>query len=163
MAGGNGENTIRRDLGSIDPSQAKELISYFQEQIRSDVIENAIVIDKTGKVVHFIGTKEGVDLFDVDLEGAHILHNHPEINGIVSFGADDFFVMRDNQGAVFDLCNAQYNYHLEIIKDISSLSYNEIYHWPQINTSSTEEIDMQHEVMKALADRGFVIYERKEK
>ena len=121
------------------------------------------MVDKTGKVVHFIGAEDSVKLFDVDLEGAHILHNHPEINGIVSFGADDFFIMRDNESAIFDLCNAKYDYHLEIIKDISSLSYNEIYHWPQISTDIDEEVEMQHEVMKALADRGYVIYERKEK
>lgn len=43
------------------------------------------------------------------------------------------------------------------------MSYNEIYRWPQISTDIDEEIEMQHEVMKALADRGYVIYERKEK
>ena len=71
--------------------------------------------------------------------------------------------MRDHQNAVFDLCNAKYNYHLEIVKDISTLSYNEIYHWPQIDVNTNEDIDIQHEVMKALAERGYIIYERKEK
>lgn len=161
--GGSTDGTIRRELGNIDVSRTAEAISYFQEEIRSYEVENAIVIDKKGNVVHFIGTPDGVGLFNVDLDGARILHNHPEINGIVSFGPDDFFIMRDHQNAVFDLCNAQYNYHLEIVKDISTLSYNEIYHWPQIDANTNEDIDIQHEVMKALAERGYIIYERKEK
>ena len=158
---GSGE-TVRRELGKIEREDAQTAVSYFKEQIRNREVENAIVIDKNGNVIHFVGDNSGVKLFDVDLEGANILHNHPESNGIVSFGEDDFYLIRDHQNAIYDLVNSEYDYHLEVIKKIDNLSYNSLKDFVTEDIQTVENLqeDYQHILMKGLKDKGYIKYER---
>lgn len=158
---GSGE-TVRRELGKIEREDAQTAVSYFKEQIRNREVENAIVIDKNGNVIHFVGDNSGVKLFDVDLEGANILHNHPESNGIVSFGEDDFYLIRDHQNAIYDLVNSEYDYHLEVIKQIDNLSYNSLKDFVTEDIQTVENLqeDYQHILMKGLKDKGYIKYER---
>lgn len=161
-SGNSGGETIRRELGQINREDTQSAIDLFKEQIRNREIENAIVIDKNGNVVHFIGNDSNVDLFDVDLDGASILHNHPASNGIVSFGEDDFYLIREHQNAIYDLVNPEYDYHLEVIKDLNNLSYNSLknYITDSIQTVLDLEEDYQHMLMQGLSDNGFIKYER---
>ncbi len=155
---GNGE-TIRRELGYIDPERTNQAIAYFREEIRNEKIEHAIVIDENGKVVHFIGGADGVDLFNVKLDNAHILHNHPDWDDILSFGKDDFGVMQENQSAIYELCNPMYNYRAEIIKDLSEVSYSKYYDMSL--KAMKDGDDMQDVVMQLLSENGYIKYDKK--
>lgn len=155
---GNGE-TIRRELGYIDPERTNQAIAYFREEIRNEKIEHAIVIDENGKVVHFIGGADGVDLFNVKLDNAHILHNHPDLDDILSFGKDDFGVMQENQSAIYELCNPMYNYRAEIIKDLSEVSYSKYYDMSLKVMKDGD--DMQDVVMQLFSENGYIKYDKK--
>ena len=160
--GNGGEETIRRELGQINRENAQSAIDYFKEQIRNEKIENAIVIDKNGKVIHFIGNESNVNLFEVDLDGAYILHNHPISNGLVSFGEDDFYLIREHQNAIYDLVNTEYDYHLEVIRPLDKLSYSSLNDFVIEDIQSLNDLqeDYQHILMKSLSDKGYVKYER---
>ena len=157
--------TIREVLGEISVDRIDEAISFFSDEIRSNTVEHAIVIEKSGKVVHFIGDEKGVLLYDVDLNGAHVLHNHPSSNGYTSFGEDDFTTIRDNPSCIFDLCNDMYDYHLEVINDMSALTYNLATHMVKgsMFEVSTSGEDYQHVIMEGLMDKGYIKYERRKK
>lgn len=40
-----------------------------------------------------------------------VLHNHPKSNGIISFGKDDFEIIRDTNDVEWYLFNEQYDYY----------------------------------------------------
>ena len=152
-------NSKRIDLGKISPESAQELVDYLKNEIRTQAVENAIIVQKDGKVIRFIGDTESVQIYDVDLDGAHILHNHTPDKGVLSFGQDDFNLIRENQNAIFDLTDIEFDYHLEVIKDISDISYHEIYREAMEKHVIGEEI--QDEAMQLLKERGHLIYEKR--
>jgi len=157
--------TQRYELGQINVEDTEIVISELSEQIRFSNVENAIVIDKNGNVVHFISdTNDSVDLFDVEFNGATILHNHPEVNGIVSFGEDDFDFLRENQNInSLRCCNTYYDYSVKICNDISSLSYSDLWHEAMETFFDYEDDDMQHIVFEILKKKGYVKYERRKR
>ena len=65
------------------------------------MVHRSTIIQKDGKVIRFIGQVDTVSIYDVDLEGAYVTHNHPKKNDIVSFGEDDFIFLRNNQTITF--------------------------------------------------------------
>lgn len=156
-------NTTRIELGTINPKDTDYLISDLSSQIRNFDTENAIVIESNGKVIHFSSSSsEAVDMFEIDLNGATILHNHPESNGIVSFGEDDFMFLRENQKIrKLHCCNAKYDYSVSVIKDISEITYNSMYVEAIKNYVPGE--DIQHLVFQELSRKGYVKYERRRK
>lgn len=157
--------TIRKELGEIPPENAEKAIEFFKNEIRDFKNENAIVIEKTGKVVQFIGDERSVEIFEVNMEGAYILHNHPESNGIVSFGAEDFYLIKENPNAIYDLVNAEWDYHLKVIKPISHLTYSDLKDFVTGNVQTIEDLndDWQHILMQGLSDKGYVKYGRTKK
>jgi len=152
--------TTRIELGEIDTDKIDEAIQYFSDEIRDRETEIAIVIDKNGKVTQFISTStESVNIFDVDLDGASITHNHPVSNGIVSFGEDDFYFLQENQNvASFRCCNLEYDYVASVRKDISQVTYNELYLKALTEYSGND--DLQHAVFEELRARGYISYDR---
>ena len=152
-------NSKKIELGEISLDNIEDALEYFEDNIRLQTVENAIVIDKKGKVTQFIGTHESVSIFDVDLQGAYITHNHPVSEGIVSFGQNDFMFLRDNQHINFRCVNKQYNYNVKVLKPIDDLSYNLYYNKAMANYLPGE--DMQHLVFEELRKDGYVHYERK--
>ena len=151
------ENTTRRELGTIPTNNIKNAVDFFKNQLRNLENENAIIIQSNGKIVHFIGNKNNVGVFDVDLKNAHVIHNHTEIT---SFGSADYFVMQQNQSAIYDLVDSMYDYRIEIIKDISELSYNDLYKNLKMSIEDIVNGDYQHLVMQELRDRGYANYTR---
>ncbi len=121
--------TVRYELGQIDVNDTETLMEEMSKQVRTSDVENSIVVDKYGNVFHFkSNTAKSVDMFDVDLDGATVLHNHPESNGTLSFGEDDFMFLRENQNIKsFRCCNTEYDYSVRVINDISELSYHDLY------------------------------------
>lgn len=152
--------TKREVLGTIPVERTEETINFFNGQIRNSSIEHAIVIDDKGNVIHFTGSDDTVDIYDVDLSGAYVTHNHPISNGIVSFGEDDFYFLRDNQEmASFFCCNPEYEYNISVLKPLDDISYNQIY--LQGLSNSTIDDDVQDKAMETLADMGYVRYEKR--
>lgn len=154
-------NTKREELGYIDVSKLNEAKKYYGDVIRNEKVEHGIIIQKDGKVVHFIGEEEGFSPYDVDLNGAVVIHNHPSSNGMVSFGEDDFIFIRDTEDLKEMIAvNEQYTYSVSVLKDMRELSYNEIYK-KALKYFGADDFEFQHGVFQFLNDEGYVKYERK--
>lgn len=154
-------NTKREELGHIDVSKLNEAKKYYGDVIRNEKVEHGIIIQKDGKVVHFIGEEGGFSPYDVDLNGAVVIHNHPSSNGIVSFGEDDFIFIRDTEDLKEMIAvNEQYTYSVSVLKDMRELSYNEIYK-KALKYFDADDFEFQHGVFQFLNDEGYVKYERK--
>lgn len=134
---------------------------YFEEQIRNKVKEHAIVIDKKGNVYEFIGNKDSVNIADVDLKGAYVTHNHPESEGIVSFGENDFNFLRENS-IIKELrcCNKEYNYSIKVLKSLAEIVYNDIYR-EGLQKWSEPDFEAQDAAMQVLHEKGYVKYEKR--
>lgn len=153
-------------LGRINPEDTDRAIEYYDEQIRNEDAEHSFVIDQKGNVYYSVGDKNSVNLDGINLEGATITHNHPESEGIVSFGKDDFEFLQAN-GEVRKLVavNGRYTYSVRVIKSLEKLSYGAYYHMAmeEANMMDTnEDFDIQHKVFEILDREGLVEYVRKE-
>ena len=152
--------TQRIEIGSVNVEMREEAISYFEESIRHVSVENAVVIDSAGEVVQFIGQKDSVDIFDVNLKDAIVTHNHPESEGVISFGEDDFNFLREHQDLKeFRCANAEYNYRIVVLKDMAEVVYNDIY-TEGFKYFGDPEFEAQDAAMRVLQERGYVTYER---
>ena len=158
---GDGSEPIH--IGQIDADKIEDAVNYFGEQIRNSDIEHLYVIDKAGNVYYNKGTQDTVSVGTIDLKDCIVLHNHPKSNGIVSFGQDDFLLMRDFQNASYRLVNEKFDYRVDIIKPIDNVTANQLYHGAVslINTSDYADLEMQHLAMEYLKKEGYIEYVRK--
>lgn len=156
----NGEESKLKLIGEIDLDKMEEAVNYYGDLIRDREEECLFVFDKNGNVYYNQGKSDYVDIGDFDLNGCVTLHNHPASNGIVSFGSDDFDVMKKYQRASYRLVNPEYNYELEIVKPIDEVTYNQIYMGGAQECFETGD-DMQHCAMNYLQKEGYVVYDRK--
>ena len=106
-----------------------------------------------------MGNKEGVCIGSLDINNCHVLHNHPESNGILSFGQEDFEVLKKYPNSKHYLVNKEYDYTLEVNKDISEIIYNKIYRKGM--EAALELDDVQHLAMEYLRKEGYILYERR--
>lgn len=150
-----------QQIGTIDMKLIDSAIQYYNEQIRFSDVENVIIIDKFGKVYYAKGDENSVVFKGIDLNGATITHNHPESNGIVSFGEDDFVFLRDNVGIkkLFAV-NSEYTYSVKVTSDISKLFYSEYNRKAMLEAEFTPDFDIQHKVFEILNREGKVKYVR---
>ena len=156
----NKSSVNRQDLGNVDISKREEAIDYFGRLIKNEDKENLIVIEQNGKAIRFIGDNNSVQFDKVDLSGACMVHNHPQSEGLVSFGEDDFNFLKENQDVgIFVVVNERYKYSTKVLKDISRLTYNEIYR-ESLRFIDTEDFEMQHGAFLYLKEKGYVWYER---
>lgn len=147
-------------IGQIDPKDIDTAIEYYNEQIRNGDIERAFVIDRNGNVYYSEGDRTSVSFDGIDLKGATITHNHPESEGIVSFGKNDFEFLREYQGIRELQCvNAEYNYRISVIKDITEVVYNDIY-LAGFKYAFDPYYESQDAAMRVLCEKGYVKYER---
>lgn len=159
----NGESTIREVLGEVSEDRRQDAIAFFNNDIRDLEDEHAIIIQKDGTVIHFIGQADGVGIYDADLEGADVLHNHPMSNGVVSFGEDDFAFLKANQNiGSFWCCNKDFDYSITVLKSLDDISYSEVYHeaLKKVLEEGINDIDIQDLAMQLLSDRGYIRYEK---
>lgn len=149
-------------IGQIDTSKKKEAIEYFGEQIRDSQIEKLYVIDKDGNVYYNEGVEDAVSVGTLDLKDCIVLHNHPKSNGILSFGEDDFLLMRDFQTASFRLVNEKFDYSVEVVKPLDNITYNQAWRWAVEDMDTIGNVgELQHRIMLGLANRGYISYEKK--
>ena len=151
-------------LGEIDIEQTNEAIEYYNEIIRDKEVENVVIIDKNGNVYYSEGGVSNVAIIGVEFSGATVTHNHPEENGIISFGKDDFEFLIVNQSInkLFAV-NKEYTYSVEILSDISEVSYDEYYYkaMTSISDITTFNEDLQHITFEILDREGYIRYVRK--
>lgn len=107
------------------------------------------------------GQEDSISFGTLDLTGCNVLHNHPRSNGIVSFGKDDFEVIRDSSAVDWYLVNEEFDYHLRKIKSMKGITYNQAWKWYTEDLIETGIEEEQHLIMKSLAKRGYIEYERK--
>ncbi len=152
-----------RHIGAIDMGLIDDAIKYYNNQIRFSDIEEVVIIDKFGEVYYAKGDGIGVAFKGINLNGAIVTHNHPESNGIVSFGKDDFVFLRDNVGVqkLFAV-NPKYTYSVQITSDIGKLVYSDYNLKAILEADPTPEFDIQHEVFEILNREGKVRYVREE-
>ena len=157
----NGSVLPPEKIGTIDPANTGKAIEYYNDKIRNSDIENAIIIDRYGNVYYTKGDEDSVIFGGIDLTGATITHNHPESNGIVSFGEDDFVFIRDNPGIkeLFAV-NPEYTYSVKVISDMSKLFYSEYNRKAMLEAEFTPDFDIQHKVFEILDREGKVKYAR---
>lgn len=147
-------------LGEIDPLYLDEAVRYYNERIRDEAVEHAFIIDRNGNVYYSVGNESGVSFDGVDLDGATVTHNHPESNGIVSFGRDDFEFMKAHQNIRELHCvNSEYNYKVSLLKDITDVVYNDLY-LEGFKYAMEADYESQDAAMRVLHERGYVRYER---
>lgn len=151
-------------LGEIDVNFKEEAIKYYNEQIRYAEIEYAFIIDPDGKVYYSEGDSDSVKLDGVDLRGAMITHNHPESNGIVSFGEEDFDLLQNNQHIHRLIAvNSRYTYSVTLISSLDHVSYHEFYRKAMEEADLADlDFDLQHKVFEILDREGYVKYVREE-
>lgn len=157
----NGSVLPPEKIGTIDPVNTDKAIEYYNDKIRYSDIENAIIIDRYGNVYYTKGDEDSVMFGGIDLTGATITHNHPESNGIVSFGEDDFVFIRDNPGIkeLFAV-NPEYTYSVKVTSDMSKLFYSEYNRKAMLEAEFTPDFDIQHKVFEILDREGKVKYAR---
>lgn len=147
-------------LGQIDPNDTDRAIEYYNEQIRNQEVEHSFVIDRKGNVYYSVGNKESVSLDGIDLKGATVTHNHPESEGFVSFGKNDFEFLRAHQDIRELQCvNGKYSYKVSVVKDITEVVYNDIY-LAGFKYVMEPDYESQDAAMRILRERGYVKYER---
>lgn len=149
-------------IGQIEIENADAAVKYYNEIIRNKEVEHAVVIDKHGNLYYSIGNETNVNLDGIDLDGAIITHNHPKSNGIVSFGEDDFKLLKVNYGIkkLFAV-NEEYTYSAKAIKDVSKVSYGSYYRKALREALRGGDKELQHIVFRMLAQEGYIEYRRK--
>ncbi len=149
-------------IGQIEIENADAAVKYYNEIIRNKEVEHAVVIDKHGNLYYSIGNETNVNLDGIDLDGAIITHNHPKSNGIVSFGEDDFKLLKVNYGIkkLFAV-NEEYTYSAKVIKDVSKVSYGSYYRKALREALRCGDKELQHIVFRMLAQEGYIEYRRK--
>ena len=122
--------------------------------------EYAISIDQNGNVYQSVGTEDSVNIEGVDLKGAVITHNHTESKGIASFGADDFYFLREHQEIKELHCvDKEYTYRISVLKDMSKVVYNDIYK-EGFKYMLDSDYEAQDAAMRVLQERGYVRYDK---
>ncbi len=160
-SGAVGDGSQPVPIGQIDISKKEEAVKYFGNEIRNSEIEKLYVIDKGGNVYYNEGGRDAISIGTLDLTDCIVLHNHPKTNGIVSFGADDFISIRDTDASDWYLVNELFDYHLKKIKSMKGITYNLAWKWYMEDLIEPDIEEEQHLIMKSLAKRGYIQYERK--
>ena len=159
QVGGSGKGGTKK-IGEIDPRDVDIAIQYFGNQIRNMEVEYAISIDQNGNVYQSVGTEDSVNIEGVDLKGAVITHNHTESKGIASFGADDFYFLREHQEIKELHCvDKEYTYRISVLKDMSKVVYNDIYK-EGFKYMLDSDYEAQDAAMRVLQERGYVRYDK---
>lgn len=162
-SGTDGENVSNKktSIGQIDMGHLHEAIRYFESQIREKSVEYAFVIERNGEVYQFVGGEGAVDIYEVDLDGAVITHNHPMSQGILSFGKDDFLFLQEHpEIREMRCCNEKYDYSVKLLKPLKDVVYNEIY-TEGFQYYGEDDFEAQDAAFRVLKERGYVEYEKK--
>lgn len=107
------------------------------------------------------GTVDSVSVGDFDLTNCHVLHNHPKENGILSFGEDDFNLMKNHPTAKWDLVNEKYDYSLKVLKPLDDVAYGDLYR-KALGKMTPYVDEVQDVTMRILAERGYIQYDKRE-
>ncbi|MCI9000894.1 MAG: minor capsid protein [Clostridia bacterium] len=152
--GGTGKGIF---IEKIDTKDINKKLSEYEEEIRNKPIEYGVLIDEIGNVYAYTGDETNLAITDKSLEDTILTHNHPEI---ASFGKDDFELLKQNP-KIKELraVDKEYTYSLKILKELD-ITYNEFY-GSGLDLKLKTGSDLQHCIMKKIAERGYVKYDRR--
>lgn len=154
--------TIREVLGKVDSQNRDIAINYYNNLIRNEAVEHGIVIQEDGTLIHFAGSENSLDMTDFVIKGATITHNHPASNGIVSFGEDDFYFLREHpEIEKLIAVNEKYTYTVKVLKDLSEIVYTDLQQGA-LKYIDDPDFEMQHAGFLYLKENGYVDYDRQE-
>ncbi len=140
-----------------DRNQVFRALDWCKDAIRDKPVENALVMTADGDIWHSMGTVDAVDLSGVPLDGATVVHNHPEEAGGGSFGGDGFKFLRDHP-ELHELwaVTEQYDYRVRQLAPFG-VDYGVAY-----SHVAVDEIDddYKHLVMEWLHEQGYIDYRR---
>ena len=139
-----------------DPEQVAMALDWCRNVIRHAPVENAMVMTPTGDIWRSVGTVDSVNLDGAPLDGAIVVHNHPEEAGGGSFGGDDYEFLREHP-KVSELwaVTEDFDHRVRLLKELDK-SYNEAYGYVEYE----EGADYKHLVMEWLHEQGYVEYKR---
>lgn len=143
----------------INFEDAEAKIKEYEAQIIGKEIEYSYVINPDGNVYKYTGSEKNVDIKYE--EGAIITHNHPIDDDVYrSFGADDYYFIKNGSFKQLRVANPDYTYIIEKIKPFEGISYNEIYMQASKKCFNDDSLEIHNETMLILKEKGFVKYER---
>lgn len=166
---GSGKSNTNNDpegkyVETIDIKYVDNFIKVYENEIENELIEHSYIIQKNGKVYHYIGNKESVSFEGIDLSGATVTHNHPIIAGIDtnSFEDDDFWFLK-HHGLEIDKLRATYGdirYEVKVLQDLSDIDYDS-YKYGNIGTALMHgeiEGDLHELIFKQMDKEGLIKY-----
>ena len=109
------EPKLLKKIDSKNEKEILECLEKYEKTIRSDDIENAIVVTKNGEVYQCFGNNSSVWV-DYDLKEklneAYITHNHPENETQYSFSEDDIALFNNYNLKILRGTDNKYTYEL---------------------------------------------------
>ena len=143
-----------------DTDIVKSTIKYYEDLIANDVVENAIIITATGKIIQCFGDLNGVrpEILGKELSGAIVTHNHPTgSDNEYSFGSLDLMLFNDYN--IRTLRGIDERYYYEISRD-----YTEVDELIDIAEMADDGSDYMHNiVVEEALSNGFGYKRRKKK
>ncbi len=101
-------------LDDVSEKNVLSRLKYYESVIKDDIIENAIVITKTGEVYRCFGTEYSVNpmLLGDKLLGASVTHNHPSKSTEYTFSKYDLSVFLNSKLKVLRGIDDKYSYEI---------------------------------------------------
>ena len=130
---------LLEELSNVNEINANKVLKKYEKIIKNDIIENAIVITKEGKVYQCFGNKTNVwpdvDLGD-EIIGSSITHNHPKTETNYSFSNADINLFEKYKLSKLRGIDDKYIYELDRTKNpsLSNPSFND----------NLEDITLEH-------------------
>ena len=125
-------------LGNVDvkdTSKINKVIKEYENRIKSDIIENAIVVTKTGEIYQCFGNATNV-WPDIDLKdkliGAIVTHNHPKEETFFGFSQEDIRLFEKYQLKQLRGIDYKYTYELNRTKK------------PAITQPTEKDVGLEH-------------------
>ena len=109
-----------------------------------------------GDIWHSVGVVDAVNVVGAPLDGATVIHNHPEEAEAGSFGSDDFKFLKDYpEIAELWAVTRDYDHRVRVLKPLD-ISYNYAY----VRSRFDDAEDPKHLVMEWLHEHGYIEYRR---
>ncbi len=145
---------------NIGLKEIESKLDEYETKIAREDKEWSYVIEVNGDVFKYEGSDEQVKIQCT--KDLIITHNHPIDDDMnCSFWEDDFKFMKNNDFKELRLSNPDYIYTIKKLKNFDDKGYNNIYKEALGKVMMNETLEIHHEAMLILKDKGYVEYERR--
>lgn len=147
----------------IDMKDIDKYLEKYENEIKDYPVEHAFVIQKDGRVMHYVGNEKGVNFLSANLKGAIVTHNHPILDGQLgnSFADDDFRFLQLFGKDIIKLraTYGDYRYEVKLLKDLGNVSYSEYYMKAGDQMMYDDPYGDVHEYLyRLMAEEGLIEY-----